>query len=490
MGRRQRVRDDRGRVLAEGDRQAAPLRRRLAHRRDARSTPARSARRSTAPASRSRRSPTTRTTCTPTRRSAGRRTTHLKKVIDAAATLDVPIVGTFVGTRPRTHRAGELQGVPQGLAAARRRTRSERGVKIAIENCPMIFSWDEWPGGTNLASTPAVWDEMFSIVPSERFGLNLDPSHLVWLMIDHERVVRDYASRIVHVHAKDMEIDREGLYRHGIGLARDGLADPAAARGSARSTGVASSGSCTGSATTTSSRSSTRTGRSRGRRSSWSEGSSSPATRSRRTSSERGRRPRRVEPPRLGGAARRLAGARRRRRGARRDRDGTLRGPGLVVREPRRARRGTRRVGLRPSLDGALPADGRRGVARRPGGARPVGRAGRARGVRRPARAQPRLVVGLLRLAQARLGRSLEILVLLARSSPRPSRSTGSRRSRPGCSRRTSCGSPSRRPERLGRASRAETQPRAAACAPRGRQASSAWRACARRSAPAARGAA
>ena len=80
----------------------------------------------------------------------------------------------------------------------------------------MIFSWDEWPGGTNLASTPAVWDEMFTIVPSQRFGLNLDPSHLVWLGIDHERVVRDYASRILHVHAKDMEIDRDGLYRNGV----------------------------------------------------------------------------------------------------------------------------------------------------------------------------------------------------------------------------------------------------------------------------------
>jgi hypothetical protein len=79
----------------------------------------------------------------------------------------------------------------------------------------MLFSWDEWPGGTNIASTPAVWDEMFSIVPSERLGLNLDPSHLVWLQIDYERVVRDYASRIVHVHAKDMEIDRDGLYRNG-----------------------------------------------------------------------------------------------------------------------------------------------------------------------------------------------------------------------------------------------------------------------------------
>ena len=90
-----------------------------------------------------------------------------------------------------------------------------RGVKIAIENCPMIFSWDEWPGGTNLASTPAIWDEMFEIVDSPSFGLNLDPSHLVWLQIDYERVVRDYASKLFHVHAKDMEIDRDGLYRYG-----------------------------------------------------------------------------------------------------------------------------------------------------------------------------------------------------------------------------------------------------------------------------------
>ena len=84
-------------------------------------------------------------------------------------------------------------------------------MKIAIENCPMLFSWDEWPGGTNLAATPAIWDEMFSIVDSPSFGLNLDPSHLVWLQIDYERVVRDYARRIFHVHAKDLEIDRDGL---------------------------------------------------------------------------------------------------------------------------------------------------------------------------------------------------------------------------------------------------------------------------------------
>ena len=42
----------------------------------------------------------------------------------------------------------------------------ERGVKLAIENCPMIFSYDEWPGGNNLAWSPAIWDEMFDAIPA------------------------------------------------------------------------------------------------------------------------------------------------------------------------------------------------------------------------------------------------------------------------------------------------------------------------------------
>jgi sugar phosphate isomerase/epimerase len=139
---------------------------------------------------------------------------HLRKVIDAAAAIGVGMVGTFVGrdkTRNLPDNLKEFRSVWPPLVAYAEAC----GVKIAIENCPMIFSYDEWPGGTNLAATPAVWDEMFEIVPSESFGLNLDPSHLVWLMIDYERVVRDYASRIIHVHAKDLEIDRDGLYRNG-----------------------------------------------------------------------------------------------------------------------------------------------------------------------------------------------------------------------------------------------------------------------------------
>ncbi len=139
---------------------------------------------------------------------------HLRKVIDAAQALGVGIVCTFVGNdkdRPlpeNLRRFGEIWPPLVDYAG-------ERGVRIAIENCPMIFSWDEWPGGNNLAWSPAIWEEMFEAIPASNFGLNLDPSHLVWLMIDYERAVHDFAERIFHVHAKDLEIRRDGLYRHG-----------------------------------------------------------------------------------------------------------------------------------------------------------------------------------------------------------------------------------------------------------------------------------
>lgn len=139
---------------------------------------------------------------------------HLKKVIEAAALLEVPVVGTFTGK-------DKNKTVPQNMEAFAKtwppivKFANDHDIKIAIENCPMIFSYNEWPGGDNLASTPAIWRKMWEIIPDEHFGLNLDPSHLILQMIDYERVVGEFAGRIFHVHAKDLHIDREGLYNNG-----------------------------------------------------------------------------------------------------------------------------------------------------------------------------------------------------------------------------------------------------------------------------------
>ena len=140
---------------------------------------------------------------------------HLKKVILAAELLEVEVVGTFVGR-------DKDKNIPDNLETFAKiwppivKFAAEHQVKIAIENCPMIFSWDEWPGGVNLASSPALWKKMWEIIPDDNFGLNLDPSHLILQMIDYERVIFDFSDKIFHVHAKDLEIDREGLYQNGV----------------------------------------------------------------------------------------------------------------------------------------------------------------------------------------------------------------------------------------------------------------------------------
>ncbi len=140
---------------------------------------------------------------------------HLHRVIQAAPRLGVPVVNTFVGRDQNKSLAENLEAARKGLTELVGMAR-DNGVKLAIENCPMIFSADEWPGGQNLMNAPATWREVFGWFDDDTLGLNLDPSHLVWQMIDHERVVREFGDRIYHVHAKDMEIDREGLYDNGV----------------------------------------------------------------------------------------------------------------------------------------------------------------------------------------------------------------------------------------------------------------------------------
>ena len=184
---------------------------------------------SSAAASRSPRSPTTRTRSSPDAEARAAAHDAPAHVIEGAAKLGVDTVGTFVG-RDRT------RNLPDSLADFREvwpplvAHAAEHGVQIAIENCPMIFSYDEWPGGDNLAYAPAIWREMFTAIPDEHFGLNFDPSHLIWQMIDVERAVHEFGDRIFHVHGKDLEVRPDGLYEHGVMSTRDRLAGAAPVR--------------------------------------------------------------------------------------------------------------------------------------------------------------------------------------------------------------------------------------------------------------------
>jgi len=140
---------------------------------------------------------------------------HIKKVINAATKLGIPVVNTFIGRNPAKNIEYNM-GVfaekwPEIIQHADR-----QGIKIGIENCPMFFSNDEWPGGKNLATTPAIWDKMFEIIPSKNFGLNYDPSHMIWQHMDEIKPIYQYKDRLHHIHLKDVKVYKDKLDRVGI----------------------------------------------------------------------------------------------------------------------------------------------------------------------------------------------------------------------------------------------------------------------------------
>jgi len=140
---------------------------------------------------------------------------HIKKVIDAANQLGLENVNTFIGRDHQRNLDDNFEKFKK-LWPPIVKHAEEKGVKIGIENCPMFFSNDEWPGGKNLASSPAIWRRMFEEIPSANFGLNYDPSHLVWQFMDYVRPIYEFKDRIFHVHIKDAKVLRENLNDVGI----------------------------------------------------------------------------------------------------------------------------------------------------------------------------------------------------------------------------------------------------------------------------------
>jgi sugar phosphate isomerase/epimerase len=146
---------------------------------------------------------------------AKRAVNHLKEVIRASAKLGLRNVNTFVG-RDWTKSVDEnwplfLRTWKPLIALA-----EDHGVRIGIENCPMLFTRDEWPGGKNLATSPAIWRRMFNDIPSGHFGLNFDPSHFVLQFMDPVSALHEFKDKLFHLHAKDVKIDRTRLNQVGV----------------------------------------------------------------------------------------------------------------------------------------------------------------------------------------------------------------------------------------------------------------------------------
>ena len=140
--------------------------------------------------------------------------THLRHVIRAAQLLGLTTVNTFVG-RDWTRCVDD--NWPRFLKTWKPLLQfaADHGVRIGIENCPMFFTRDEWPGGKNLMTTPAIWRRAFNDLPFDNFGLNYDPSHFVLQHMDPVSPLREFQAKIFHFHAKDVQLHRERLNEVG-----------------------------------------------------------------------------------------------------------------------------------------------------------------------------------------------------------------------------------------------------------------------------------
>ena len=140
---------------------------------------------------------------------------HLHKLIDAAKKLGAPTVTTFIG-RVQEKTVEENLKIFWEVWTPIVAYAEQRGIQIAIENCPMLFGPDQWPGGQNLMTTPAIWRKAFELIPSKNLGLNYDPSHFVWQGIDYIKPLYEFSDRIFHVHYKDIKIYPDKLDDHGV----------------------------------------------------------------------------------------------------------------------------------------------------------------------------------------------------------------------------------------------------------------------------------
>ena len=140
---------------------------------------------------------------------------HIKKVISAAAQLGIGVMNTFIGRNPQKDIEDNFKAFKETWPAIIAHA-EDQNVKVGIENCPMYFSGDEWPAGKNLAYCPAIWRRMFAEIPSDYFGLNYDPSHLLWLHIDYIKPLYEFKEKLFHVHIKDAKLHQDRLDEVGI----------------------------------------------------------------------------------------------------------------------------------------------------------------------------------------------------------------------------------------------------------------------------------
>jgi sugar phosphate isomerase/epimerase len=130
------------------------------------------------------------------------------KAIELAGRLGVPFVATSSGTLPGRPLAEQVDEIV--------RIYTERYFPLCQKFNVRIL-WEPWAGGPNIATGPVGFEALFKAFNNSPYvGLQYDPSHLVWQMMDPIQCERDFVDKIYDVHLKDIEILWRVLRRTGI----------------------------------------------------------------------------------------------------------------------------------------------------------------------------------------------------------------------------------------------------------------------------------
>ena len=136
-----------------------------------------------------------------------------QRLIDHASLFGTDVVAGFAGRlrdRPIDASMPRFKEIFEPLA----HRAAEHGVRLAFENCAMDGAWQR--GGWNIAHDPLAWQMMFDAVPMDNLGLEWEPCHQMLNLIDPMPQLRQWASRIFHVHGKCCTIHWDVVRKHGI----------------------------------------------------------------------------------------------------------------------------------------------------------------------------------------------------------------------------------------------------------------------------------
>lgn len=140
---------------------------------------------------------------------------HIETLIKASNKLGVGMVTTFIG-RDQTKTVEDNLPLVKKVWTPILDLAEKENVKVAIENCPMLFGREQWPAGQNIFTSPENWKKVLDLLDSDKLGINFDPSHFIWQQLDYVKAVYDFKDKIFHVHFKDIKLYPDKLKQVGV----------------------------------------------------------------------------------------------------------------------------------------------------------------------------------------------------------------------------------------------------------------------------------